>query len=209
MIFALLGNIDGHADALKRTLDAIEEEGIVTVLCTGNVAWGSGGSAVIGLLRERGVRCVQGARDRALSKLERKRARIEKELGAEFGAYETAHAALRSADIEWLGKLPHEVRLGLDGCRVLLCHGIPGDQHEHFAPGTSPARLQRAREAADADIVASGGGFGAFAEEVGDCLLLNAPTLVGDGAACWLRVNTDPSAGDAELVEVALTPSGT
>lgn len=186
MIFALLGSIDGEVDALRRALDAIEEEGIITILQTGNVAWGPRGSEAIALLRERGVLCVQGHRDRILARLERKRNRLMKELGEEFPAYETAHDALRAADIEWLGALPHERRLELEGSTVLLCHGIPSAPDEFFDEHTPAQRLERARETASAQIVASGGGESTFSLKMGDCLLVNAPSFDCGG---WLRVD--------------------
>ncbi len=203
MNFALIGDINGHADALKLALDAIEDEGIITILQTGNPAWGVGGSACIALLRERGVQCVQGQRDRVLAKLERKRSRLERELGDEFPAYAAAHDALKSADIEWLGMLPHEKRFEFDGVPVLLCNGIPDDQQHFFAPGTAETRIHRAREAASADIVASGGAPAYFAAQVGQCLLLNAPAF-NEKSAQWLRVDT---ARSVEVVDVI--PSGT
>ncbi len=199
MQFAVIGDVDGHAEHLKTALDAIENEGIVHVLHTGNAAWGAGGSAAIAILRERGVECVQGPRDRILARLERKRTRLERELGAEFPAYEAAHAALRSADVEWLGTMPHERRFEFDGVQVLLCHGLPSDASEYMDTHTSAQRLERARESSDAQIVASGGGHAFFSRQIGDCLLLNAPLLAGDNAAQWLRINTEAVAKRAEL----------
>lgn len=198
MIFALIGDTNGHADALKTALDAIEEEGIVTVLQTGNPAWGVGGSACIALLRERGVLCVQGQRDRVLARLERRRGRLERDLGEEFAAYAAAHDALKSADIEWLGMLPHERRLELDGVPVLLCNGISDDHQHFFASDTSEARIHRARETASAEIVASGGAPAYFAAMLGGCLLLNAPAF-SEKRAQWLRVDT---ARAVEVVDV-------
>jgi predicted phosphodiesterase len=197
MILALLGRLDGDDKALETALDAIENEGIVTVLHAGGAAWGAGGSACIRLLRERGVRCVQGERDKVLSRLERKRARLERELGEAYAEYERAHAALRSADIEWLGALPQELRLTIDGVQVLLCSGIPGDQGNYFGAETTPSRRERARESAEADIVASGGAAAFFAEVLGDCLLVNAPVLDIGG---WARVSTEGGVLRAEAV---------
>lgn len=188
MNFALLGSIDGEVDALRKALDAIEEEGIITILQTGNIAWGPRGSEAIALLRERGVQCVQGRRDRILARLERKRTRLMKELGDEFPAYEAAHDALRAADIEWLGALPHERRLELDGTEVLLCHGIPGDQDEYFSDTTSKTRLERARESAAAHIVASGGGEVVYSTLEGGCLIAAPAPVSEDGT--WLRIDT-------------------
>lgn len=189
MNFALIGDTNGHAELLKSALDTIENEGIVTILQTGNPAWGVGGSACIALLKERGVLCVQGHRDRVLARLERKRARLERDLGADFPAYAAAHDALKSADIEWLGMLPHERRLDLDGVPVMLCNGIPDDHQHFFATDTPDARIHRAREAASADIVASGGAPAFFAAHLGECLLLNAPSF-DEKRAQWLRVDT-------------------
>lgn len=197
MILALLGRLDGDEKALETALDMIENEGIVTVLHAGGAAWGAGGSGCIRLLRQRGVRCVQDERDKILSRLERKRGRLQRELGDAFAEYERAHAGLRSADIEWLGALPHELRLTIDGVHVLLCSGIPGDQGNYFGAETSPSRRERARESAEADVVASGGGTEFFAEVVGDCLLVNAPVLDTGG---WARVSTEGGVLRAEAV---------
>lgn len=199
MILAVLGSVDGHADGLKLALDVIEDEGVITVLQAGNAAWGPDGSRCIALLREHGVQCVQGQRDRFLARLERKRARLERELGDALPAYEDAHAALRGADVEWLGTLPHERRLMLDGVPVLLCHGIPGDGQHFFTMETQASRLQRAREAASADIIASGGAPEAFVCASGGCLLLNAPAFT-ERRTAWLRVNTEALTAEAVVV---------
>lgn len=190
MNFALLGSIDGEVDALRKALDAIEDEGIITILQTGNIAWGSRSSEAIALLRERRVQCVQGKRDRILARLERKRKRLIKELGEEFPAYEAAHDALRAADIEWLGALPHERRLELDGVEVLLCHGIPGDQDDYFDKHTPAQKLERARETTAAQIIASGGSEQTFVLGMENCLIASAACLGLGPDAQWLRIDT-------------------
>jgi predicted phosphodiesterase len=200
MNFAVLGDIDGHVEALQGALDAIENEGIITVFHTGNCVWGPHGSETIALLRARGVQCLQGARDRIMARLERKRARMERELGAEFPAYEAALAGLRAADVEWLGKLPHERRVALDTVSVLVCHGVPGDQDAYMDDQAPPSRVERAREAASAEIVVSGGGHGFFSREILGCLLVNAPALVTDGVIQWARIDTGGTAEAVTLI---------
>lgn len=200
MNVAVIGNIDGQVEALALALAQIEEEGIVTILQTGNVALGAGGHEAIRLLREAQATCVQGETDRRLAQLERKRARMARELGDDFPAYEAALAGLRAADVEWLGTLHDTRTLDCDGAAVLLSHGMPDDHRDYFERATPSHRLQRARESASAQAVASGGAVAYYTCHVGDTLLLNAPSLVAHGTVQWVRLLVHPGTASAELV---------
>ena len=55
---------------------------------------------------------------------------------------------------EWLGTLPGEIRLGIGGKRVLLCHGSPRRMNEFLWESTTPdAFLEKLFRDADADVI--------------------------------------------------------
>lgn len=207
MNVAVIGNIDGQADLLAQALAQIEEEGILTILHTGNIALGPHGHRAIAALRAAKVVCVQGESDRTLAKLERKRARMERDLGATFPAYESALADLRAADVEWLGTLPESRMVECDGAPVLLSHGMPDDHRDYFTTHTPPQRLERARESGTAQAVVSGGAPALFRMEIGRVLILNAPALLANDRGNWVRLWVEP--GTARAERVTFTPSGT
>jgi len=206
MNVAVIGNIDGQAEVLTQALAQIEEEGILTILHTGNAALGPEGHHAISLLRSANVVCVQGETDRNLSKLERKRARLERELGDAFDAHVHALEGLRAADVEWLGTLRESRNIECDGAPVLLCHGMPDDHRAYFDKDTVDQRLQRARESASAQAVVSGGARAFFKADIGRVLLMNAPALLDEGRGQWVRLWVEPGTARAEVVR--FTPTG-
>jgi len=211
VILAVIGAVRGDFAALDAVLDAIDTEGILTIVLSGNLALCAGaaavgqhpGDVVIERVRERGLPCAQGNEDRLVARFERKRGRWTERLDAEqLAALEATTAALRSASIEFLGALPVLRRLEIDGVEIILTHGLPEDHGVCLDAQTPRHRIERAREAAGADILLSGGEE-FVAARAGDALLVGVPPVrAAGGAAQWVRVSTESGRPEATLVAV-------
>ena len=100
MMLAVFGAVRGRFDVLSRVLDEVEDEGIQTVVCTGNIAVGPDPDGVINLLRDRQVHVVQGDTDRQLARLVRNRKRLERVLDARaLATLVLAHLSCSSANL--------------------------------------------------------------------------------------------------------------
>ncbi len=194
MILAVLGDIHGNAPALRAALNAIDAQGILTIVHTGNsIVGGTGAAEVMQLLQKHGVRCVQGAEDRQVGRFRRKAGRLRDAVEvARYEALERAHEDAPSTVLEALLARPHTIHLEIDGVRVLVCHGAPGHTSETVDHDTSDARLERYRESGDADIVVTGGAAESFSRLMLDTLI-TAPGRVdhAPGQAGYLIVSTE------------------
>lgn len=199
MQFAVLGDVCGSVNLLAAALDAVAEEGLQCVVCTGNLAVGDAfDPEVFGALRGAAVRCVQGATDRALIRFGRK--------GGADAALAHVHARVASADIEWLRALPKRQDLTLDGVSVLVCYGSPSNPAELLEADSVLARFRRQREAFPSDIVVCGGAAAPFARWVDGTLFVSpGPLDAGGNRARWTRVDTSATPWSAE---VCLVPCG-
>jgi UDP-2,3-diacylglucosamine pyrophosphatase LpxH len=70
-------------------------------------------------------------------------------------SYDYTFRNTSEANKAWMRNLPNEIRLELDGVRVLLCHGSPRKMNEFlWETTTSTAFLERLCEAYGADVIA-------------------------------------------------------
>jgi len=206
MLFAAIGGVHGNAAALDAALARIDEMGIHTVVCTGNLAaGGDDGDAVIGALRARGVTCVQGELDRLVVRAARKADSLKKRLAVGvFDAVQRAHGALASGNVEFLRALPHRLMLSFEGKSVCLCHGTVASQSDTLAENDSIERFRRQREAANCTIVICGSDERAFARVVDGTLFVNPGRVDAPGAvATFVVVDTDTDPPSADVVRVA------
>jgi predicted phosphodiesterase len=205
MLLAILGDIDGNARALRATLDAIEEAGILSIAHTGNfVAGGPDGNEVIELLVERRVTVVQGERDRLVLRYRRKREALRQRVdAAELQGVGEAYERLTSAHLEYLRGLAPRKRMTIDGIEMLVCHGSPASQHEIIDADVSALRFQRLREIDAVGIVVCGGAPEPFQYALDDVLFAGPGRLdVAPGRARYMVVSTEAEPWRADVVEV-------
>ena len=193
MIFAAIGSINGDDRALAAALHAIVEEGIHTILHTGNaVAGAPGGDAVMALLESHGVICAQGNTDRLVVRYSRKQDALEKKLdGALLAAVRDAHVSLSSQNLEKLRDWRKSHTVPLEQLQGFLCHGSPGNPREILAPDTPVAKLQRQREIARCDIIVCGGADESFSRFVDGALFVAPGPLAAEDGARYTLINTE------------------
>lgn len=205
MIFAAIGSIDGHDRALLDALRAIEEAGILTILHTGNAIVGKqGGNEVLSLLTRFNVRCVQGINDRLAVRYSRKQQSLEQKLDpALLEQLRWAHDNVSSQNLETIRDWRKNRALELEGLRIFLCHGSPGNPREILRADTPQAKLQRQREQAGADIVVCGGAETPFSLDVDGTLFVSpGPLVAEDGATQYTLVNTEEEPWEVTVEQV-------
>lgn len=194
MIFAAIGRINAGSEGLRAVLDAIAEEGIFTILHTGDAVTGPGDpNEIIGVLGERGVICVQGNLDRLVVRYSRKQETLNKRLDSNTrDAVQKAHEALTSQNLERLRDWRKSLPIPLEDLAGFLCHGSPGNPRELLTPDTPTSKLQRQRETAHADIIVCGGSEAPFERTVDGALFVHpGPLAAGDGVARYTLIDTE------------------
>lgn len=153
---AVFGGVYSNAPALREMLADARGRDIDAVFCLGDLGgFGPHPDRVYPLLREAGVRVMQGNYDEALASerddcacgytdpRDNHFARI---------SYEYTFRNTAAANRAWLGTLPAGFRLRLGERRVRMCHGSPRLVNEFLWETTTPDGLVRAMldaEAAD------------------------------------------------------------
>lgn len=205
MLLAVLGDCGGHADALESALNAIAEEGILTIFQTGNLAGPQGVDRIAALLRDFGVKVCQGEKDRQLVRFEQKSGTFLKKMEPEeYDWLASSHAALSSEGLEYLRGLPKRIERGIDGVSMLCCHGSPASQSEVIDEETAYTRLQRHRESSTADLLICGGAPQPFHRWVDGALFVGPGALLAaQGQAQYTLVDTDAAPWVARVMQVA------
>lgn len=206
MIFAVLGDIKGDEAALECAINAIEEEGILTVVCTGNVAAGAADpNGAIDLLRARDIPCAMGEADRLMLRFQRKRQQLQRRIAEDlYRDLEAAHETITSDNLEYLRGLHRLVRLEIDGQRIHVCHGSPASTSEVLSADSPWMRLQRHREDETPDALVCGGHPEPWYLTVDGTLFVGPGYLRPDeGHAGYVIVNTEASPWTVEARRVA------
>lgn len=195
MILGALGDIRGNISALEKVVSALDEEGIQTLVNTGDCVCGHPSpNEVIALLRSRNIPSVQGLWDRRVVRFQRKQQTLRRSLSEkEFELLEQTYAAVSSDNLEYLRSLPKSLNLTVDGVAIGVCHGTFTSQTEHLRATDSLDRFRRQRELLSSSVVISGHGDRRFEKTVDGTLFLN-PGSVGmtdDRVAQYAVVSTE------------------
>jgi len=158
VILAALGDLHGNWPALEAVLTQIDDEGIQTVVNTGDCIVGHQWSnEVIACLREREILTVQGGFDRQVARfMVRKRSLKARHDAQEFAEIERAYESCGSENLEFLGGLPRQHDITVDGIHVAVCHGTLASQAESLTEDEGDDRYLRQREILPADIIIFG-----------------------------------------------------
>jgi predicted phosphodiesterase len=157
---AVFSDIHGNIRALEAVLADIDARGVAECYCLGDlVGYGAEPGAVIERIRALGTPTVRGNYDDGVGNRRGEcgcyyatpEARADGE-----ASYAWTDATLDDADHAWLAALPDELRLEVDGVRVLLAHGSPRKINEYLLPDRTDAQLARLAVEADADVVCVG-----------------------------------------------------
>ena len=210
---ALLGGIYSNHLALEAALADIARRGIQGIHCLGDLGgFGPHPDRVFGLLREAGVRCIQGNYDFSVGNgLDDCGCGYTDPRDNHYAqiSYDYTFARTSPANREWLAALPSAARFQLGAHRVLLCHGSPRRINEFlWESGTPDALLERFLREQDADVLAfTHTGIKWKRELPGGKLAVNVGVLgrpENDGTArVWYTILRGGSGPEAEFVPVS------
>jgi predicted phosphodiesterase len=155
---ALLGGIYSNYRALQAALNDIRSRGADGVYCLGDLgAFGPYPDLVFPLLQNAGVQCIQGNYDNSLAGgLEDCQCGYTDPRDNYFAriSYRYTNENTSSENKAWMGELPHQLPLEVEGHKLLLCHGSPRKMNEFVWNTTSPDQfLGHLLQTAEAEIV--------------------------------------------------------
>lgn len=155
---ALIGGVYSNHLALDVALRDIACRNVEAVYCLGDLgAFGPHPDRVFPLLKAAGVQCLQGNYDNSLSGgLEDCQCGYTDPRDNHFAriSYRYTFRKTSAANKRWMGTLPMQIRLEIEGRRILLCHGSPRKMNEFLWESTSPdAFLAYLLDRAQAEVI--------------------------------------------------------
>jgi putative phosphoesterase len=189
MKVALIGDVHANLPALEAVLTQAHAQGVEAIWNVGDwVGYGAFPNEVVALLRREGALSIIGNYDLKALEIrqepERKVKRSEKLL-----AFRWTYDQLTKENRKYLRALSREVRLEVEGKRILLTHGSPESNTEHLGPETPDERLRELAAMARADVVVCGHSHRPFARKVGGVWFINTGSVGrpddGDPRACY------------------------
>ena len=198
MRLGLVSDIHACYGSLARAFDILAEYRVDRVACMGDIVHkGRDGEAVIRLLRDHWVLCVQGNHDaNAVT-----RAREEGDLGG-----------LSPSSIDWLAALPTERAYEWNGVRVCIAHAGPAGHDEYVWPDL-PRRLKRAMRTLPFDAVLLGHTHVPMRVVHNDICVVNPGSVIGtrvrDSHTCAVLTLPDRALEVVSLDDGAPVPFAT
>jgi putative phosphoesterase len=222
---AVITDIHANLPALQAALARIDELGIESVYCGGDlVGYGPHPNEVVALVAERDIPAIYGNYDYAIARdLEDCGCAYitphDRELGQGSVEWTLAHTDRRSK--EWMRELPFDLRFDVGAASVHLVHGSPRRVNEYLFED-KPARLyERLAAAEDAGVMVFGHTHKPWVRSYGGVLFVNCGSVGkpkdGDprGAFAVLRetaggveATIERVAYDAEAVAAEVRDSG-
>jgi putative phosphoesterase len=222
---AVITDIHANLPALQAALARIDELGIESVYCGGDLGgYGPHPNEVVALVAERDIPAIYGNYDYAIARdLEDCGCAYvtphDRELGQGSVEWTLAHTDRRSK--EWMRELPFDLRFDVGAASVHLVHGSPRKVNEYLFED-KPARLyERLALAEDAGVMAFGHTHKPWVRSYGGVLFVNCGSVGkpkdGDprGAFAVLRetaggveATIERVAYDAEAVAAEVRDSG-
>ena len=222
---AVITDIHANLPALQAALARIDELGIESVYCGGDLGgYGPHPNEVVALVAERDIPAIYGNYDYAIARdLEDCGCAYitphDRELGQGSVEWTLAHTDRRSK--EWMREMPFDLRFDVGAASVHLVHGSPRKVNEYLFED-KPARLyERLAAAEDAGVMVFGHTHKPWVRSYGGVLFVNCGSVGkpkdGDprGAFAVLRetaggveATIERVAYDAEAVAAEVRDSG-
>ncbi|MCX7749117.1 MAG: YfcE family phosphodiesterase [Clostridia bacterium] len=159
MKFAVLGDIHSNIYALESVLKDIKNRDVDFVISTGDlVGYLPFPNEVIDLIRSSHILSVQGNHDRFIGDSEYlSNETVDKLSESEIKANASAaftNSTIADKNREYLRNMPSEIRIMIDGLRVLVVHGSPRRIDEYIYEDSQ--NIKDIANEVDADIIISG-----------------------------------------------------
>lgn len=158
MKIALIGDVHANLPALDAVLSDIHKRGVEAIWDVGDiVGYGAFPDEVVKRLQQENVLSIIGNYDAKVLKVKGKKDEWKDKTPPEkWFAFNWAYDNLSEPSREYLGSLPEERRIEVEGKNILLTHGSPSSNEESIKPDTLDERLKELAEMANAHIIISG-----------------------------------------------------
>jgi putative phosphoesterase len=178
---AVITDIHANLPALESALARIEELGIDTVYCGGDlVGYGPHPNEVCSLIEERGIPTIYGNYDYAIARdLDDCGCAYvtpyDRELGQRSVDWTLAHTDQRSKD--FMRDLPFDLRFEVGQTLVHLVHGSPRKVNEYLFEDKPASLYERLAAAEEADMLVFGHTHKPWVHEYGGVLFVNCGSV--------------------------------
>jgi putative phosphoesterase len=152
MKIGLIADIHAHLSHLQDALLLLENKGVDHILCAGDIVdGGEDGDAVVAMLREKQIPCVQGNHDRDAFA---DQAWIRRNLRT---TGEATHPFLLTLETTaYVASLPLLQELTFAGVRICLTHGTPWSNTTYLFPDMDERHFHQVSAATQADVIVLG-----------------------------------------------------
>lgn len=178
---AVITDIHGNLLALNAVLGRIEQLGIDSVYCGGDlVGYGPHPDEVCAQISERGIPAIYGNYDFAVARDDQDCGCAyvdphDRELGQLSVSWTLAHTGRRSKD--YMAGLPFDLRFALGGADVHLVHGSPRKVNEYLFEDKPASLYERLAAAEDAAVLVFGHTHEPWVHDYGGVLFVNCGSV--------------------------------
>lgn len=165
MKVGIFSDVHGHLAELKKTIALLESHAVDKLICTGDlVDKGTESDAVVKLMKERAITCVQGNHD----------------LKARF-TWLSYQEPLEGDTVDYLSNLPQSLSYEWAGISIYFCHSNPWHDPSFYIYPTRPAILhQQVAEATPEKVIVMGHTHHPMRIDIDDKILINAGSIYGN-----------------------------
>lgn len=208
MKIALISDIHGNHNALKRVLSAIDCLGVSLVLCAGDlVSYGGGDNEVISLLHERMVPCVAGNYDYAvawdLPTASNKPSSIQTE-PLKQAALDWSKRNTSNNSKQFLRALPWRQQFHFGDKTLVMMHAGPGSLFDWYTPENEET-LNQLADSVQSDFIILGHTHKPFLYKTHSTTIVNpgavGRSLDGDVRAVFAVLDMETEEADFHRVE--------
>jgi len=193
---ALISDVHGDVHSLQSALDQIDAQGIDHILCAGDlVGVGLFHEETVQLVRERGILCCRGNWDRWAVGWGTE---AEPFSGRPDEPYDALGLGLSTESLRFLAGLPAQLRLEIEGTRIVVCHGsLASDMDVLFEDQVDQAELRGMLDEVGADVLVLGHTHVPMRVEVqGGGMVVNPGALMKRGEGEAKALILEPEIGE-------------
>ncbi len=185
MRVAVIGDVHANLPALEAVLAHARERDTEGIWNVGDfVGYGPFPEEVVQRLRGEFALSTIGNFDRKVLRFKKRRSKWRRSKPLEkFITFQWTYQQLSKKSRKYLRFLSREIRMRVQGRRILLTHNSPGSGKKYLTPDTPQERLREITQQARADVLICGHAHQAFVRRVDEAWCINPGSVgrPGDG----------------------------